>query len=49
MAIKDIMQSLEGAKFQATNEESMLAAAEIEVDSMFNYDRPMVSSNINEA
>lgn len=52
MAIKDVMKSFaeaNGTAFAATDEERMLAAAEIEVDGMFDYDRPMVNSNINEA
>ncbi|MEH1097771.1 hypothetical protein [Micromonospora sp. CPCC 205561] len=52
MAIKDIMESLDelnGPAVQATSEELMLAAADIKVDDMFDYERPMVHSNINEA
>lgn len=52
MALKDTlraMNDLGAPKLQANNEEQVLAAAEIEVDSMFDYERPMVHSNINEA
>lgn len=50
MAIRDILQSLEendSAALDATGDENMLAAAEIEVDNMFQYDRPTVSANID--
>jgi hypothetical protein len=52
MAIKDTLRAMdesEAPKFRATKEEKALAAGDLGVDSMFEYQRSMVLSNINEA
>ncbi|MGP3933408.1 hypothetical protein [Nonomuraea sp. KM88] len=52
MAIKDTLRAMDesGApKFRATDEEKALTGGDREMDSMFEYQRSFVVTNINEA
>jgi hypothetical protein len=50
VALKDSLSKMnEIAETQVEDEEKVLTEAEENVDSVFDYERPMIHSNINEA